>query len=251
MRIRPVFMLAVTTLAAFGALAQGSLTVTHEAPECMSALCGRTPINASVSGPSAPASVRVYYRAGSEGPDYYVEMMKGEGDGYIAVLPSALRDTISVTYRIVAVADDGSITSTAPMTLPVTSDCQLPTLTEDELNFAMNTIVGLTDASQTGAPEGFSCAGLVEVVGVDQTMGPNSACEEVRLAKTDACFSPAGAPMIANAAAGSESKVAAGLFGTGIGGKTAAILGGAIVAGAVIIENNSDNNREPVSRARP
>jgi hypothetical protein len=244
-------MIAVAALAAFGALAQGSLTVTHEAPDCMSPLCGRTPINAFVSGPSAPASVRVYFHAGSEGPDYYVEMMRVEGDGYIAVLPSALRDTISVTYRIMAVADDSSITSTEPVTLPVTSDCQLRTLTEDELNFAMNSIIGLTDASQTGAPKGFSCAGLVEVVGVDQMMGPNSACEEIRLAESDSCFSPAGAPMIANAAAGSGAKVAGGILGTGIGGTTAAIIGGAIVAGAVIIENNNDDDREPVSRARP
>ena len=45
-----------------------------------------------------------------------------------------------------------------------------------------------TWASQTGAPNGFSCVGLTKVVGVDQTMGPNSACEEVALAKSDPCL---------------------------------------------------------------
>jgi hypothetical protein len=189
----------------------------------------------------------VYFRAGTDGPEYYVEMMTTAGGGYSAVLPAALRDTASVSYRIVAVGEDGSTTSTEPATLPVTSDCQIPTLTDDEFGFATNTIVGLTEPSQTGAPAGFSCAGLVKVVGVDQTMGPNSACEEVRLAKNDPCFSDEGAPLIANAAAAGETKAVAG----GIGVGAASIISAGLLGGAVIIENNDDEPREPVSPARP
>jgi hypothetical protein len=244
MKIRPVFMLAISVLVTLGAYAQGSLSVTHEAPSCLSSLCGRTTLIATVTGPSAPTSVRVYFRAGSEGPEYYLEMMSA-GDGlYVAVLPAALRDTASVSYRIVAVAEDGSTTSTDPVALPVTSDCQLATLTENELGFATNTIVGLTETSQTGAPTGFSCAGLTKVVGVDQTMGPNSACEEVRLAKSDPCFGAEGETLIANAA-----QVAAE---PGRRGLTAAVIAaGAVIGGAIIIENNNDEPREPVSRSRP
>lgn len=247
MRIRPIFMLAAATLVAFSALGQGSLSVSHEAPGCMSSLCGRSVVNAMVTGDSAPASVRVYFRAGDTGPEYYIEMAAGEGGNYSAVLPAPLRETSAVSIRVVAVAADGSISSSEPVMVPATSDCQLPNLGEDEFSFATNTILGLTDASQTGAPKGFSCAGITKVVGVDQTMAPNNACEEVRLAKSDPCFGAGGAVMVANAGTGAAVAAAAG----GSGARVAAIIGGAALAGAVIIENNNDDDREPVSPARP
>lgn len=247
MKIRPIFMLAATSLVAISSFAQGSLSLSSQAPSCMSSLCGKSVVTATATGAAAPKSMRVYFRAEGEGPEYYIEMMANEGGGYSAVLPAPLRDTESVSLRIVAVAEDGSTSMTEPQSVPVTSDCQVANLNDVENDFARNTIVGLTDASQTGAPQGFSCAGLAKVVGVDQTMGPNSACEEVRLAKSDPCFGATGAPLIANAggAAATEAKAA------GIGKIGAAALIGGALAGAVIIENNDDDDREPVSPARP
>lgn len=234
MRIRPIFMLAVVTIVALGALGQGSLTVSHQPPSCFPSLCGRTAVNATVTGMSEPKSVRVYFRAGSEGPEYYLEMMALEGANFMAVLPATLRETDSVEYRVVAVAQDDSMTATERVEVPVRADCGQPRLNEEEQNFADNIILGLTDLSQTGSPQGFSCSGVVKVVGVDQTMSPNSACDEIRLAKTDPCFVavPPGGRAPLNF------------------GQIAAIAGG-VIAGAVIIENNNDDDREPVSPARP
>ncbi|MGK2857088.1 MAG: hypothetical protein ACSLFQ_07770 [Thermoanaerobaculia bacterium] len=191
-------------------------------------------MNATVTGMSEPKSVRVYFRAESEGPEYYLEMMALEGDNFMAVLPATLRETELVEYRIVAVAGDDSMTATEPVEVPVRADCTQPRLNEEEQSFADNIILGLTDLSQTGSPTGFSCSGVVKVVGVDQTMAPNSACDEVRLANADPCIvavPPGGlAPMTF--------------------AQKAAIAGG-IIAGAIIIENNNDEPREPVSPARP
>lgn len=191
--------------------------------------------------------MRVYFRAGAEGPDYYIEMTK-TADGYEAVLPAPLRDTPSIVYRVVAIGPDGALASSESVTVPVTADCQLAPLTPEQTEAAMNTVVGLTDAAQTGVPVGFSCAGITKVVGVDQTMAPNNACEEVRLAKSDACFGEDGVPLLANA--GSPALDAAAKKG-GVGILGAAALGAGVVAGAVIIENNSGDNREPVSNSRP
>lgn len=251
MRIRPIFMLAAAMLVALSALGQGSLSVSHDAPGCMSSLCGRSVANAMVTGDSAPASVRLYFRAGDTGPEYYIEMAAGAGGNYSAVLPAPLRETAEVSIRVVAVAADGSMSASEPTMVPVTSDCQLANLDSDEFDFATNTVLGLTDASQTGAPRGFSCAGVSKVVGVDQTMAPNNACEEVRLAKNDPCFGAGGAVMVANAGAGASSSAAAAGVAGGAGLRNAAIIGGAALAGAVIIENNNDDDREPTSRSRP
>ncbi|MCM2316673.1 MAG: hypothetical protein NDJ92_16120 [Thermoanaerobaculia bacterium] len=251
MKNRPIFMLAASMLVALSALGQGSLSVTHEAPGCMSSLCGRSVVNATVTGDSAPTSVRVYFRAGDTGPEYYIEMAAGGGGNYSAVLPAPLRETSAVSVRVVAVAADGTMSATEPAMVPVTSDCKLANLGADEFDFATNTILGLTDAAQTGAPKGFSCAGIAKVVGIDQTMAPNNACEEVRLAKSDPCFGAGGAVMVANAGTGASSSAAAAGVSGGAGLRNAAIIGGAAVAGAVIIENNNDDDREPTSRSRP
>jgi hypothetical protein len=248
----PVLLSTFTGLLVGGiVLAQAPLTVTSQPPACLSSLCGKTLIDASVVGEPAPESVRVYFRAGGEGPDYYVEMTKTAA-GYEAVLPAPLRDTTSVVYRVVAIGAGGATTSTEPMTVPVTSDCQLAMLSPAQTEAAMNMVVGFTDATQTGVPKGFSCAGITKVVGIDQTMAPNNACEEVRLAKSDPCFDGAGVPLLANkgGVAGAASSTAGAASGAGLGVAGAAALGAAVVTGAVIIENN-DDDRKPVSSSRP
>lgn len=249
MRIRPIFMVAAATLVALSALGQGSLAVSHKAPDCMSSLCGRVVVHATVTGESAPLSVRVYFRAEDIGPEYYIEMVNhGEGH-YSSVLPAPLRETSEVSVRVIAVASDNSMSATEPTLVPANTECQLANLGEDEYGFATNIMLGLTDASQTGTPKGFSCAGITKVVGIDQTMRPNDACEETRLAETDPCFGAGGAVMVANAAPGA-SAAAAGVAG-GSGLRAAAFLGGAALVGAVIIENNKDDDREPLSPPRP
>lgn len=251
MKIWPISLSTLVALAAAsGVLAQGGLTVSHQPPTCLSALCGKTVIEASVAGEPAPQTVRVYFRSAGESADYYIEMTK-TAEGYEAVLPAPLRDTTSVVYRIVALGADGATSATEPVTVPVTSDCKLATLGDQQAAAATSTVIGLTEAGQTGAPKGFSCAGITTVVGVDQTMSPNNACEEVRLAKSDPCFGGDGAPLIANASAGAQAATAAAAAGTGTGLLGAAALGAAVVTGAVIIENNDDDDRGPVSSSRP
>jgi hypothetical protein len=218
----------VLLLAVAGPLAaQGGWTVDHQPPTCLSSLCGKVVISATVAGEPAPDTVRVYFRAGAEGAEYYLDMNL-VGDVYEAVLPAPLRDTPSVSYRIV-LEGGGATQSTDPVVVPVTADCQLPQLNPAQATVALNTVIGLTEAGQTGSPAGFSCAGLTKVIGVDETMAPNNACEEVRLAKTDPCFAP-------------PPKSDQDLIGL-------AALGAGLVAGAVIIDDNDDGG--PVSPSRP
>jgi hypothetical protein len=234
MKIWPISVSTLVALAgAASALAQGGLTISQQPPPCFSSLCGKTVISASIAGEPAPDSVRVYFRSGAESAEYYIEMTKSAG-GYEAVLPSPLRETTSVVYRVVAVTADGATSSTEPATVPVTTDCKPAALSAEQSAAPANQIIGLTDVGQTGAPKGFSCAGITNVIGVDQTLSPNNACEEVKLANSDPCFVPA-----------SKGQQA----GTGYLG--AAALGAAVVAGAVIIENNNDDNNGPVSPSRP
>ncbi|MFA6958496.1 MAG: hypothetical protein WC538_21725 [Thermoanaerobaculia bacterium] len=250
MRNWPVSLSTVAVLIlGLSAIAQTPLIVTSAPPTCLSSLCGRTVIDASVAGEPAPESVRVYFRAGSDGPDYYIEMTK-TADGYEAVLPAPLRDTTSITYRVVALGADGARTASEPATVPVTSDCQVAALTPEQTAAAMDTVIGFTDATQTGVPKGFSCAGITKVLGVDQTLSPNNACDEVKLAKSDPCFDAAGVPLIANAG-GAPVAGAATAGAGGVGYLGAAALGVGVIAGAVIIENNSGDNNEPVSSSRP
>jgi len=248
MRIWPVSLSTVAALiAGVSTLAQAPLMVSHQPPTCLAATCGKTVINATVAGEPVPDAVRVYFRAGSDGPDYYIEMTKTAA-GYEAVLPSPLRDTTSITYRVVALDAGGARTSSETFTVPVTTDCQLAALTAEQTKAATNTVIGFTDASQTGVLKGFSCAGITNVLGVDQKLSPNNACDEVKLAKSDPCFDPAGAPMVANASGG---QVAGAAKAGGTGYLGAAALGAGVLAGAVIIENNNGDNKKPVSSSRP
>ncbi|MBI2213547.1 MAG: hypothetical protein HYU52_07865 [Acidobacteria bacterium] len=233
MKIWPVCLSTLVTLAiAGGVFAQAGFTMSSQPPTCLSSLCGKGVIRASVAGEVEPQSVRLYFRAGSEAAEYYIDMLKG-AEGYEAIVPAPLRETTSIVYRVVAIGPDGSISSTEPVTVPVTTDCQLAPLDAEQTATSTNLILGLTEVGQTGAPIGFSCAGITKVVGVDLTMSPNNACEEVRLAKGDPCLAPVGR----------EQRGGTGLLG-------AAALGAAVVTGAVIIENN-DDDREPASPSRP
>lgn len=234
MKIWPVCLPTLAALAfAAGAVAQDGMTVSHQPPTCLSKNCGRTVLTASVTGGSAPSSVRVYFRAGNDGAEEYYLEMELVGERWEAVLPSPLPETNSVVYRIVASGTGVETGTSGPFTVQATSDCRLAPLTAKQQEMALGTVLGLTNPQQTGVPSGFSCAGIESMVGADsgQTLVSNEACRQAL--EDDPCF-----------LAANDSKQAGG---TGLLG--AAALGVAVVGGAVIIENNKDS--KPVSQSRP
>lgn len=221
--------------------AQTPVSFSHDPIECISAACGRASVDAKVESSVPLKSVRVYFNDGS-GSDYYVEMLHGGDWNFKAILPAVSTGTSAVTYRIVAIAEDGTVYEGPTNTASVTADCAPTPLTEEQMSLAMNTAIGLTDNGQSGSPQGFSCAGLVRVISPAEVMSGNTACEEVKLAKTDPC-------MMAGADAPAQTADA----GTGGGNKkvyayTAAGVAVA-VGGAIIYDQNKDDG--PVSPSRP
>jgi len=239
--MRKVVGVGFAVMLAASSLWAQPVTFSHEPVECVSAACGRAAVNAKVESSVPLRSVRVYFNNGS-GPEYYVEMLHGGDWNFKAILPAVTAETTSISYRIVAIDEDGSAYDGPSVNVPVTADCAPTPLTEEQTSIAMNTAIGLTDSSQSGAPEGFSCTGLVKVISPDEVMSNNDACEEVKLAKTDSCLmgvAGEGATEVTEAASeDSRRKVIA---------YTAAGL--AVGAGGAIIYY--ENKDEPVSKARP
>jgi hypothetical protein len=245
--MRKLLVFGFVALAVAGStLAQSPVTFSHVPVECVSAACGRTLITAKVESSVPLQSVRVYFNHGS-GPEYYVEMLHG-GDWYFsAVLPAVAPGTEEVAYRIVAIAEDGSAFEGPTGRVVASADCVPTAMTDAQAELAENTALGLTTSSQSGVPVGFSCAGLVRTIDSGgEVMANNVACEEVRLANTDPCLAAAvddGAAVMAGAAAQGGVTTGQAIAYTA--------AGVAVGAGAAIIYENSQDDKEPISRSRP
>jgi hypothetical protein len=179
------------------------------------------------------ASVRGYFHSNAYKDDYFVEMRRGAGGRFFAVLPWAdTAVTKGVTYRIVVKSADGRETSTAQVDVPVSGNCPV-SLSGDEKKYASHLVLGLTIAGQPFVPEGFKCNGIDSVITDKGEMKSNEECRKV----------------LAALQAGAGTSVAAA------GAPTGLIIGAGVVAlgvaGAVIISNNNGGSNPPVSSARP
>lgn len=134
--------------------------IVHEPIACVPA-GGNARLVAEVQAPDAPTSMRVYFRASSGVDDYYVEMRRGDGGRYWALLPVPSANDAAVLYRIQAKDTDGKAFKTDTRRVLVSMACPAPQLSGDEKKYGRNLIVGLTTAQQTEVPVGFSCAGIV------------------------------------------------------------------------------------------
>jgi len=173
--------------------------------------------------------VRVYFHSNAYKDDYFVEMRRGAGDRFFAVLPwEDAAVTKAVTYRIVVKAGDGTESSTEPVNVPVSGNCPV-SLSDDEKGYASNLVVGLTTATQPLVPEGFLCKGIVSLITANGELTSHEDCRRVLAAA--AAAAAAGA-----AGAGTSTAV-----------YIAAAAGAVMGAGsALIISNNSGGGGDVV-----
>lgn len=206
--------------------------------------------------PSALSTPRVFFRANYERNEYYVDMHRSamNGNEWVAILPPLEPTTKTVTYRVAGVDDNKQWVVSAPVTVNASSMCS-QTLTSDEQAMATGIVLGLTQASQTEVPPGFSCRGIVNVIGIDCQMRPAEGCRRLlaqgltgvpAAATAAAAAAAAGAGAAGAAAAGAAAT--AGVLGTGLSAAALAGLAAAGLAAGIAIQNSQNNNNNSPSR---
>ena len=215
---------------------------------------GSTRVTAMIDSSEPLSFARVLFRAeGTTCPEteYFVEMRRGDGNNWWAVLPVVATGTKTVAYRIWARNIVGAEQLSPVTRVAVQGNCAVPTWSEAEQRYAGGIVLGLTREGQSEEPCGFLCNGIGTMITVDGRMVPNSSCRALLAAGTLAAVGAGGAAAATGATAaaiGAGVGVAAGL-GTG-----AALLGAAgLIAGAALFESQQDDDDDdtPISPARP
>ena len=194
-------------------------------------------VTTHLSGPLH--SPRVYFRSGTTGPEYYVEMQKGSGDLWWAVLPAIATSTSAITYRVAAQDANNKWVSGASVTVNSTATCPTTSMTSTDKAAADNIVLGLTSAGESATPVGFLCQGVKSIITADGQLRPAEECR-MALAK-------------AGAAAGTVAATTAGTTAT-VGGMSAATLAALAIGGAVAgyaIYHNTNKSNNNVSPSRP
>ncbi|MGH9459359.1 MAG: hypothetical protein ACRD2J_17115 [Thermoanaerobaculia bacterium] len=236
-----IALLGVPTLA----MAQmPSVTVTTSAA-CV-APAGNLRVTANLDAEDV-ALARVLFRAENDTcctrPEYFVNMRRGAGNSWWAILPAPEPGVNQVSYRVWVKESDGDERVSERRLVAVEGTCAVPTFTEAERTYAQNLIVGLTDDTQAMDPCGFECTGVVRAITAEGTMVVNQACGAV------AGRLPAGAGGTI-AGVGVAGAAAAGATIAGVGLGTAALLGAAALAGAAVVLGDGED-AQPISPARP
>lgn len=190
--------------------------------------CNVTPLTSIVS-------VRVYFHSDAYKNDYFVEMRRGPGDRFFAVLPWAdTAVTKGVTYRIVVKSGDtGTESSTEQADVPVSGNCPV-SLSEEEKRYASHLVLGLTKSGQPSAPpEGFLCKDIDSVITAKGEMKPAEDCRKLLAA----LLPGAGT-------AGAAAGISTGVF-------VAAGVAAAVAGGLIISNNAGGGGQPPVSSALP
>jgi hypothetical protein len=199
--------------------------ISHQKATCIPSEA-QTRLLCDVTPSTSIASVRVRFHSDAYKDDYFVEMRRGAGDSFFAVLPRAdTAVTKGVTYRIVVKAGDGTETTTEQANVPVSGNCPV-SLSDDEKRYASNLVVGLTASAQPSVPQGFRCEGIVSEITFNGELKSHEDCRKLL------------------AAGATGDRVRTGVY----------IAAGAAVAlgGGLIISNNRRRGGEtPVSSARP
>jgi len=179
----------------------------------------------------------VYFRAGDTGPEYYVDLFKGPGDEYWAIMPAVDPATKSITYRIAAQDANGNWVNGTPVHIGVSPTCPANKMSSTEQVASDNIILGLTDPTESALPTGFSCKGIKSVIASNGQMRPAEECR-VAMAKLAA---PVKAATGTTAVAAAHGLTAAQLAALGLS---------AVIVGGAVYKNNQNNNKN-VSPARP
>ncbi len=127
---------------------------------------------------STVSAARVYFNAEGKKPEYYLEMVRGDGGFFWAMLPVPRSETKNVQYRIVFSDGEGRSSQTRPETVPVKGSAKEPP-SEAEMRYARNLVIGVTDANAPLMPEGFECIGVVSSINVRGELKPNEVCRTV------------------------------------------------------------------------
>lgn len=219
-RSRPVQVLCLSGLILATVQARGAApAIGHEKLACVPS-GGNAKVVATVSSASPVTAARLYFKSAKYPTEYYMEMRRGDGSGLWAVMPIPKGETDSVQYRISTKNAAGEEATTEQFSVPAESSCRV-SLTEPELGYAANLVIGLTDNQQDPVPSGFECTGVVSKITVEGVLMPHDECRRVLAA---VLFAPAGAIVGAGAAA--------------------------VAAGAVIISNGGGETK-PISPYRP
>jgi hypothetical protein len=177
-------------------------------------------------------SARMYFNAEPSGPEYYVDMHRGAGDTWWAILPLVEVSTKAITYRA-AVPDGNKGWSRGPaVTVATTTACPPTQMTAAEVEAANNIVIGLTNPGESPVPVGFLCRGIKAVVDANGQLRPADECRT----------------LLASGAAGAAGATAAASSGIHAAVIAAAAVGGAAL-GYAAGHNNKNNN--PVSPSRP
>jgi hypothetical protein len=183
----------------------------------------------------AASSVRAYFRLASSGDDYFVEMRRGEGSKYFAVLPSPLDEGETVRYSIAVRGGSGGVVRTPEYSARVSGTCAA-SLTDAERRASRNIVLGLTRKDQADFLSGFSCDGVVAKISAAGELTSLYGCVEgprARFASSAPAVNVSNAPpsAVMRAAVSSNGQV---IGGTNTIGVTAGVL-----------------NEVPISSCRP
>lgn len=224
------------------AYAQDRAVIENQPLACVPSHCGRARVTSRVRSAESPRSVRLYFRAPDQTSEYYVEMIKGSGDDYWAILPATADATSAVVYRVAARDGKGAETSTESTTVPVTSACVGAELSPVEANYASNMAIGLTADSQSSVPGGFRCAGIQnQISATGEILKPNENCRQILLANADeGCDKRKVIPIIAAGSAVTPAQAA-----------VIVAAGAAAATGGAVVYKNNRGSQKPVSSLRP
>jgi hypothetical protein len=210
-------------------------------PPVASSICAAPGVNPRVSTHlSAPLkSPRVYFRAGDTGPEYYVDLFKGAGDEYWAIMPAPESATRSITYRIAAQDANGNWVNGTPMHIGVSATCPANKMSSTEQVASDNIILGLTDPAESALPTGFSCKGVKSVIASNGQMRPAEECRVAMATAAGAGGKTAGAAG-ATAAAHTAGLTAAQMAALGL-----VVAGASYAAGKHQGENKNKSPKSP------
>ena len=139
---------------------------------------GNARITASVPAGSTVSAARVYFNAEGKTPEYYLEMVRGDGGAFWVMLPVPKGETKNVQYRVVVSDGEGRPSQTPRATVPVKGSSKTPP-GEAESRYARNLVIGVTDPSAPLMPEGFECIGVVSSIIIRGELKPNEVCRNV------------------------------------------------------------------------
>lgn len=138
---------------------------------------GNALITASVPPGSSVSAARVYFNAEGKTPEYYLEMVRDDNGRYWVVLPVPKPETKKAQYRVFFRDEAGKEFTLPQETVPV--DSTKVELTEREIRYAKNLVIGVTDPKAPLLPEGWECYGVVSSINVQGELKPNEVCRTV------------------------------------------------------------------------